>query len=95
MEILNKKTQLLLSEDKCITYADLIGMQLNKPLQAGITLKEMKRDLEVLKKLDEAEEVITLTDEEFKYVANVVEHSQWAVRHLDIIEFADYIANLK
>ncbi len=91
----NKTTSIKLTEDTFVKYADLLSTIINKPVKEAIDLKSMRRDLEYLKKFEDAKETIELTDSEYDYIAAEVAKSQWAIKHLDILDFADYIESLK
>jgi hypothetical protein len=91
----NKVTVIAKSQDVMATYADLLTSILNKPLQKTVTIKEMRRDIKLIDKFEEAKETIEVTDEEFKYLVDLVETSEWALKHNDILEFAEYIESLK
>lgn len=91
----NKETSIKLSEDKNVQYADLIAAVINKPVKESMSLNDMRRDLKILDLAEKAAkgevEGITLDDAELSYLKEQVKSSQWAVRHLDILDFADYI----
>jgi hypothetical protein len=92
--IQNKTTTILKSEDVMATYADLFVILLNKPLQKMVTISDMRRDLKLLDLLEAAGETIEVSDEDFKHLVELVKTSEWALKHLDILEFVDYIESL-
>lgn len=89
----NKITSIIKTEDVYITYADLLVVLLNKPLQKSTTIKEMRRDMKLIDELEDATDVITLTDDNYKYLLDLVESSEWAIKHKDILAFADDFAS--
>ena len=78
-----------LGEDSKITV-DLLISILNRPPQKGVTLKEMRRDLKLLDKLEDASNEIIFTDEEYKHLLELINSSEWAIKHKDILDFAEY-----
>lgn len=93
----NKATTMLLTEDTPLTYAHLLATIVNKPVKEGVTIKDMKRDLDLLDKLEDAvdKEVIEVTDEELKHLAKETEAFVWGTRHRDLVAFVEYIDSLK
>lgn len=85
----NKTTSIIKSEDVFITYADLLVVLINKPLQKTTTIKEMRRDMKLIDELEEVGEIITFSDDNYTYLLGLVENSEWAIKHKDLIAFAD------
>lgn len=90
----NKTTNIIKAEGVMAKYSDLFAIVLNKPLQKLVSLADMRRDLKLIDKLEVSGETIELTDDEFKYLHKSVETSEWAIKHIDILTFADYINSL-
>lgn len=89
MKILhNKVTGILRNEKEFATYADLLITLMNKPVQKMIPLKELKRDLDIIDTLEKSKETVELTDAEYTHLSNLVENSEWAIRHKDIVTFS-------
>ena len=86
----NKSTTIFKAPDVTATYADLLISILNRPPQKGVTLKEMRRDLKLLDKLEDASNEIIFTDEEYKHLLELINSSEWAIKHKDILDFAEY-----
>lgn len=91
----NKATSLPKTESEMVKYSDLLISVLNKPLKATITLGEMRRDLKLSDTLEASGEVIELPDADFDYLAGLVEASEWAIKHIDILTFADDVEAAK
>lgn len=93
----NKETSILLTDDVNLTYAHLLATIVNKPMKEGITIKEMKRDLELLDKLEAAKagESFEVTDEELKHLIKITLEFQWGMRHKDLVTFIEYVESLK
>jgi len=91
----NKTTTIALNENTFAKYGDLLISILNRPLSKSIDLKSMRRDLRLFDIFDAKGESFELNDEDFKYVATLVDESEWVIKHKDIIAFADYIDSLK
>ncbi len=92
--IQNRTTSIPKAEGVMATYADLFITILNKPLQKMVNLSDMRRDLKLIDKMEDSEKIIEVSDDEFKYLHKSVENSEWAIKHLDILGFADYINSL-
>lgn len=90
----NKTTTIFKSEGVYVNYSDLLTAVLNKPIPQSISLKDMRRDIKLMDKFEDATDSIELSDDEFKHVSGLVENSEWAIKHIDIIAFADYIESL-
>jgi len=90
----NKKTTLPKAEDAVVNYAELLSSLLNRPLSKTIDLKGMRRDLRLMDLLDTTED-IELSKEDFDYLKDLVDNSEWTIKHKDIVAFADYIDSLK
>lgn len=90
----NKTTEIKVSEEESLTYADLLKICIDKPLREGITLDEMRRDLKILGVIKDAKDVLEFEDDDFKVVKEAVATSKWAVRHADLLDFASYIESL-
>lgn len=90
----NKTTSLPLSKDENAKYSDLLKIVIDKPVQEGLTLSEMRRDLELIKVVEQAGEVIEFTKEQFDIVVKAVESHAWPMRHADLVEFGDYILSV-
>ncbi len=90
----NKTTTIIKTGDVLANYGDLFISLLNKPLQKMLTVNDMRRDIKLIDKLETTEPFIEVTDDEFNHLFNLVETSEWAIRHKDIIDFDDYIRGL-
>lgn len=90
----NKTTKIKVSEDKYLTYADLLSIVIDKPIREGITLDEMRRDLRILDVIKQETETLSFEDKDFEIVKEAVKSSKWAIRHEDLLEFASYISEL-
>lgn len=90
----NKTTTIIKSGDIGARYGDLLAAILNRPLSKATDLKSMRRDLRLLDLVESGEDTILVTEEDFKYLFGLVEGSEWAIRHKDILDFADYFESL-
>lgn len=93
-EVKNKVTSINLDETTLAKYSHIIAMMVNRPLEAGFTTADMRRDFKILDKCEEAEDVISFTDEEFLYLKNKLSTMKFPIRHRDIIEFEDHINSI-
>jgi len=92
----NKETSLLLTEDTKVKYSDLIMTVLSGPVKEGITIPEMRRDLKLYGIAENAKvgDSMEFTEDEIKHIISLVNAQKWAVKHIDILEFADYVENV-
>ena len=90
----NKATSIAKSENVSATYGDLIASLLNRPLSKTVDLKSMRRDLRLLDLFDSGAATFEVSGEDLTYIANLVENSEWAFKHKDIVEFADYFQSI-
>ena len=97
MKLQNKATQLKGEDGKSVDYAFLINLVVNVPVKAGITVKEMKRDIAILTKFEniKLDEEVELTEDELNHIITCTEDFVWAQRHNDITRFSDYLNSLK
>lgn len=91
----NKTTSITKSEGVNAKYSDLFVALLNKPISKNMDLKSMRRDIKLLDLMEANTDTIEVTSEEFDHLASLVDTSEWAFRHQDILSFADYIDSLK
>lgn len=89
----NKSTTIVKHDDVMINYADLLVVLLNRPIKQATTIKEMRRDMKLIDELEAAGTHITLKDEDYTYLNGLVENSEWAIKHKDILQFADDFAS--
>lgn len=84
----NKSTKILLTEESEVpaTYAELLFIVMNRQIPEGLTVKEMARDIEIVKKLQSAETEIEFSEEEHAFVLECFENAKFPIRHIDIIE---------
>lgn len=90
----NKETKLLdPNGQKVLKYSDLLIYVLNRPVDTntGFSLKQMRDDLLLLNIFEKAEGTIELTTEQLKRMIDLVNTTTWSTRHIDILNFADYL----
>lgn len=82
-----------------VPYAVLLLNLLDQPLQEGITINEMRKSIALLEKINNAVEYdlpsFEITEDELNKIKNTVENAQWRIIDKGIIDFSDYITNLK
>ncbi len=94
MIITNKTTSIRLDEEKFVMYSDLLIGLLNKPVEAGYSTMDMRRDFKIIDKLESALDTIDLEDSEFAHLKSLFSNAKYHIRHKDLIEFEDYILSL-
>lgn len=88
----NKTTQLVKSEKgDMFDYSDLLLHVFNIPVTEGISIKDMKEDMDILTILQSENKKLEFTEHQFNRIKDLVEKSVWAVRHKDIVDFVNYI----
>ena len=87
----NKLTSIPLTEEKNASYSDLIALLVNKPLEGGVSLQDMRRDFKILDKLDANTQTLEFTDDEISYIKGLVSSAKFPIRHKDLILFEDDI----
>lgn len=96
-KIKNKQMNLLKEDGSKIDYAFLISILVNVPTKEGVTVKEMKRDISILTKFEkvEVDAEVEVNEEELARIASIAEKHKWPQVHVDLIEFVDYLTELK
>jgi hypothetical protein len=94
--IVNKQTEIKAPEDKMMSYFDLIKLIINAPSQEGYNVEQMRQRLEILRVIDDAEGVTSVSFElkDFNTLKDSVNKFKWAQIHKDIVAFTDYINSL-
>lgn len=89
----NKEMSLMLTETEKLTYCKLLLVILNKPLKQGITMREMKRDLDIVNKLENKEvgDLVEFSDEEIHAIKTAVETHEWYMVNPELVQFGTYI----
>ena len=90
----NRFTSIPITEGKNAKYSDLIALSINRPLERGVTTKEMRRDFKILDKVEVAEHLIELEDDEFNYVKSLIPAITYPLKHRDLVLFEDYINSI-
>ena len=61
----------------------------------GRYIAEMKKDFELLDKLNNKEENAVLNGDEYDRLSALIDDTRWSVKHRDLIEFDSYFKSLK
>lgn len=98
-KIENKVTTMKLSEDKMVTYANLVSTSIsNFNMQNLVTVGQMRNLVKigdiVDKAIAEESETFELDKDCLASIKQIVTDSKWPVIHRDIVEFVDYIESL-
>ena len=93
--VCNRKTSILKDGKSKLTYFDILSNVLEKVPANGLTLAEMKKDFELLDKLNNKEENAVLNGDEYDRLSALIDDTRWYVKHRDLIEFDSYFKSLK
>lgn len=96
----NKTTSLVLKADDkgqpvFATYADLVSIVINFPVQGGFTITQIKQRLTILAACEVVGEVILLEDIDLTLVRTLVTEFKWTQVNKDIVNFNDDLNNIK
>lgn len=90
----NKQTDLNLDENSKAKYSDLIKILVDGPINTGITISEMSRDMAIIEACKSENAEITLTDEQFEAVKDKLTNHTWRIRHVDLVKFYEHVTSL-
>lgn len=90
----NKITTIPQGGDVFANYGTLLTILLNKPPHKGMDLNSMRRDIRLLELFETNTSTFEVSPEDLQYLSQLAETSEWAIRHRDILDFADYITSL-
>ncbi len=78
-------------------YFDLIKLCVNIPPKEGYDVVEMSKRLRILNRLKEGAEGkdVDFEDADYECIKKCVKEMRWAIIHKDIIDFIEYITNIK
>ena len=93
IEFENKETSLIKEGDEKMTYADLIILCVNKPVETGITIQEMKENFRLIDIAEKGGKQLSFEDADFAVLKNKITTMRWGANHRDIITFAEDIKN--
>lgn len=96
----NRKVELKIQGQEVPTsYAELLKTVVDQPVREGVTISEMRANIQIIEVIEDAirknTKTLAFDKEHFKKVAKQVEGSTWAVNSVEILDFADYIGSLK
>lgn len=74
-------------EEKDITVSELLKIIINTPKPGGLDFSEVRKAVKVLDKLSDADEIIELEDEEYRYAKERMDSHKWNVPTQEILEF--------
>ena len=96
MKFENRNTELRLVENEDANYAKLLLFFYRQASPEGLSLGQMKKDMELMDVLEENIEVesFDLPSESIESIKKIVNKSVWPIRHKDLITFYDYINSL-
>lgn len=91
----NKKTSILIAENKTASYADLIKLIINNPGREGFDLKAIKQRLEIISNIETAkDDKIEIENANIELIKKLVDEYKWATIHKEIVEFIEYIKSI-
>lgn len=81
-------------QDKLLTYKDLLLTCLDRMPQNGWVTSIMRERIELESKFKSAEEKLMVSDKDLRVIKECVRNYPWAIKHMDLVEFEDYILAL-
>ena len=90
----NKETSILDGENKYLTYANILKSLMDSTPTNGATIAQMKNDFTIIDKLEEDSKNIDLTKQELDRLVEIVETTQFAIRHRDLINLYEDLIKL-
>ena len=91
----NKETSILEGDDKYLTYSKILKNLIESSPLNGATIAQMKQDFTIIDKLEEDIYNIDLSLDELDRLIDVVETTQFAVKHRDLVDLYDDLVKLK
>lgn len=94
--VLCNKVSSLKVDDKYLTLFDLCCMILERIPKDGISISEMKVDLELSEKIfgKKEDEEISVTTNEIKRLKTLIDSTKFPFRHVAFIQFSEFINDL-
>lgn len=90
----NKETSILEGENKYITYANILKNLMDSTPTNGATIAQMKEDFAIIDKLEEDTNEIDLTKKQLERLIDIVETTQFAVKHRDLVNLYEDLIKL-
>lgn len=90
-KIENKKTNVLKNKNEAMYYADFIEYLFTSPIKEGLSIKQMRDDIDIINAVTTKEEFFELSDTQLQRVKQLLATSVWSIRHVDIVKFMDYL----
>lgn len=89
----NKQTEIKDGKNGMLTYADFIKAICEFRGERGLSIEDIRNRLRIIEACGNGE--IKLEDADFANLKNYAGKMQWAIIHKDIVEFDDYLKNIK
>lgn len=92
----NKETKILVREGKPKNYASLVLFCYEQPCEEGITLVEMKKDLDVIDVIEKNinEKEFEISHETAESMKKIVGKTKFGMRLKELSDFGEYISSL-
>ena len=92
--LINKTTEIKLTENELTTYADLAKSVNNFTPEGGFNKNTMKLSLKIDEKLEGANGKIELEDSEADYLKELTSKYPWALKHKDVLAFVEAVESM-
>lgn len=92
--ICNKETTIFKGKDSFISYFDLLSDLVGKTPTEGLTIIEMKKNLDLLEQLKTKEE-IELNETDYQSILLILNETKFTIMHNDLVTFYDYFSSIK
>lgn len=94
-EVTNKKTELLNEKKENLNYGDLIKTVIGTLTADGVTIAQMRQRMKIIDVCTAGGEVLSFEDTDFSFIKDQISFFRWGVMNKDIIDFGEYIAEMK
>ena len=91
----NKETSILEGDEQYLTYSKILKSLIESSPSNGATIAQMKQDFTIIDKLEEDSINIDLSIDELNRLIEIVETTQFAVRHRDLINLYEDLIKIK
>ena len=92
MKIENKTIDIAKSETEKMKYSDLIKLEINTPINGGMTIAEMKTKMEIIALCDDGN--LDFDETQIAEIKKMDSVMRWNILSKDIVEFSEMIQTL-
>ena len=78
-----------------LTYAELINLVCNSPIQGGYSIQDIKARIAILATVTNAGEELNIENADAAYLQNIVKGMKWSFVHKDLISFKEDVEKMQ